>query len=65
MKAARSDLAKQILADPSARAQLRNASVAPQQQGRAAVRGGEASVIVVQKDGVQRRYTPVVVPKAA
>jgi hypothetical protein len=64
MKAARSDLAKQILADPSARAQLRNASVAPQ-QGRTAIRSGEASVIVVQKDGVQRRYTPVVVPKAA
>jgi hypothetical protein len=64
MKAARSDLAKQILADPSARAQLRNASVAPQ-LGQSAVRGGEASVIVVQKDGVQRRYTPVVVPKAA
>lgn len=64
MKAARSDLARQILADPSARAQLRNASVAPQ-QGNAAVRGGEESVVVVQKDGVQRRYKPVVVPKAA
>jgi hypothetical protein len=64
MKAARSDLAKQILADPSARAQLRNAAVA-QQQGNASFRSDEASVIVVRKDGVQRRYKPVVVPKAA
>ena len=49
MKAAKSELAKRLLADPSVRAQIRE----------------DSTVVVLREVGRKVRYARVVVPKAA
>ena len=66
MKAVKSDLAKRLLADPSARVQMRNSAAAESggdTGGSTAVR--RMAPVVVREQGRQVRYLRVVVPKAA
>ena len=52
MKAVKSDLARQLLADPAGRTQIRNS-----------IMGRSPAPVVVSQDGT--RYARVVIPKAA
>ncbi|MDQ0086543.1 hypothetical protein J2W35_006926 [Variovorax boronicumulans] len=70
MKALKSELAKRVLADPNARAQLRDASTGSftvtRKEGRRDSAPLAPMIVVHDKEGrVIHRVTPTVVPKAA
>lgn len=66
MKAVKSELARRLLADPSARVQIRNITTS-QRVGTVSDRSNEPtqSTVVVRQDGSQVRYARIVVRKAA
>lgn len=69
MKALKSDLAKRVLADPTARAQLRDANsgswvVLREKSGRGP-HSSMPTISVHDKNGRVVHVTPIVVPKAA
>lgn len=64
MKAVKSELAKRLLADPSARLQIRN-SITGQVVGNVPGQPLPPSTVVLDRNGRQERYKRVVVPKAA
>ena len=60
MKALRSSLARQVLADPKSRVILREAAAAPDRPDRSS-----SSRVALQLDGKTRVFEPVLVRKAA
>ena len=60
MKALRSSLARQVLADPKARVMLREAAASPEAGDRNA-----PTIVALQLDGQTRVFQPVLVRKAA
>jgi len=65
MKALKSDLAQQILANPSASSQLRVYLARKSAQTFAGTGGEPVEIELPSPQGRPRRYVPVVVPKAA